>query len=93
MSRKSVLAARTTTHFCELCGEEISHDVVRVDEGRMYHLRCFRRHVHDDEIGLYECPKCRTLGSTWDWMAKAWRACRLCGGSGYLSAAAEACGN
>lgn len=93
MSRKSVLSAKATVHSCELCGEEILHDVVRVDEGRMYHLRCFRKHVHDEEIGLYECPKCRTLGCTWDWMAKAWRACTLCDGCGYLSASGESCGN
>ncbi len=93
MSRRSVLAALTGVHACELCREEITDDVVRVDEGRMYHLHCFRKHVHEEEIGLYACPGCRTLGSTWDWMAKKSRACRLCGGSGYLSAAAEPCGN
>ncbi len=92
MSRRSVLSARQTGHACELCGGEISHDVVRVDDGRIYHFGCFRRHVHEGEIGLYECPKCRTIGRTWDWMAKAWRSCSLCGGSGYLAASPDACG-
>ena len=45
MSRKSVLSTRRTVYVCELCGGEVSHDVVRVDEGRLCHLRCFRLHV------------------------------------------------
>ena len=93
MSTNFVPAGVKRTVACEICAEEISHDVVRVDEGRVYHLRCFRRHVHGEEIGLFECPKCRTLGSSWDWRGHAWRACTLCGGSGYLAAGDEACGN
>jgi hypothetical protein len=93
MSRKSVLGSTRTSHACDLCGEEITHDVVRVDEGRIYHLRCFRRRVPPNEMGLYECPKCRTLGRVWDWGGKAWRECSLCAGSGYLAAHGEACGN
>ena len=93
MSRKSVLSTARSLHTCELCGAEISHDVVRVDEGRLYHLRCFRLHVPEGEVGIYECPKCRTLGRSWDWSGKSWRECTLCGGSGYLAASGEACGN
>ncbi|MGA2381492.1 MAG: hypothetical protein ABSG85_19510 [Spirochaetia bacterium] len=93
MSRKSVLTSMRTLHLCELCGDEITHDVVRVDEGRIYHFRCFRRHVPEMELGFYECPKCRTLGRCWDWSGKSWRACTLCAGSGYLAAHGEACGN
>jgi hypothetical protein len=93
MSRKSVLATIRTGHVCELCGEEITHDVVRVDEGRIYHLRCFRLHVPEAEAGIYECPRCRTLGRWWDWGGKSWRECTVCGGSGYLAAPGEACGN
>jgi hypothetical protein len=93
MSRKSVLAANRTLHTCELCGDEITHDVVRVDEGRVYHLRCFRRRVPENEMGLYECPTCRTLGRCWDWGGRSWRECTLCAGSGYLAAQGEACGN
>lgn len=93
MSRGSVLGTNRAVHACELCGEEISHDVVRIDEGRVYHLRCFRRYVPEAEVGLYECPKCRTLGRTWDWSARAWRTCGLCNGGGYLSAPGETCGN
>jgi len=93
MSRKSVLTSMRTLHLCELCGDEITHDVVRVDEGRIYHFRCFRRHGPEMELGFYECPKCRTLGRCWDWSGKSWRACTLCAGSGYLAAHGEACGN
>jgi len=93
MSRKSVLSTARLLHVCELCGDEISHDVVRVDEGRLYHLRCFRLRVPEAEVGIYECPKCRTLGRAWDWSGKSWRDCTICGGSGYLAASGEACGN
>jgi hypothetical protein len=34
MPRKSILATVKRSYSCELCGEQISHDVVRVDEGR-----------------------------------------------------------
>jgi hypothetical protein len=93
MSRKSVLASSRALHLCELCGGEISHDVARVDEGRIYHLRCFRRQLPEAELGFYECPKCHTLGSWWDWAGKSWRTCTLCQGGGYLAAPGEACGN
>jgi hypothetical protein len=93
MSRKSVLSATRTLHRCELCGEEVSHDVVRVDEGRLYHLRCFRLHVSEAEVGIFECPSCSTLGRSWDWVGKHWRECPACNGSGYLAAPGEACGN
>ncbi len=92
MSRTSILAAIRQVHVCELCGEAISHDVVRIDEGRIYHLRCFRRHLQAGEMGMEECPACRTLGSSWDWRGRAWQSCPSCGGSGYLSLAEEACG-
>jgi hypothetical protein len=93
MPSKSVLTAVRRVPVCELCGEAISHDVVRVDEGRIFHLRCFRRHVQPGEIGMQECPSCRTLGARWDWRGRAWRSCPTCGGSGYLAAAEEACGS
>jgi ribosomal protein L37AE/L43A len=93
MSRKSVLTSMRTLYLCELCGAEITQDVVRVDESRVYHLACFRRHLPKVEIGMYECPKCRTLGRFWDSSRKSWRACSLCGGGGYLAAPSEACGN
>jgi hypothetical protein len=93
MSRTSVLTRVKRLPVCEICGEEISHDVVRVDEGRIYHLRCFRRHLHEGEIGMQECPTCRTLGCGWDWRGHAWKPCARCGGGGYLSTAEEACGN
>ena len=92
MSRTSILAAVRQVHVCELCGEAISHDVVRIDEGRIYHLRCFRRHLQAGEMGMEECPACRTLGSRWDWRGRVWQSCPSCGGSGYLSGADEACG-
>jgi hypothetical protein len=91
MIRNSVLAAVRQVHVCELCGEPISHDVVRIDEGRIYHLSCFRRHLHPGEFGMEECPSCRTLGSTWDWRARAWQSCPTCAGSGYLSVPDAAC--
>jgi hypothetical protein len=93
MSRERVPASERARHVCGLCGDEISHDVVRVDGGRIYHLRCFRMHVPEAEVGMYECPKCRTLGRSWDWSGRSWRDCSLCGGSGYLAASSKACGN
>ncbi len=93
MSRKSVLSTPRTRHVCERCGEEISHDVVRIDEGRLYHLSCFRMLVPGPEIGILECPQCHTMGRYWDWTGKAWRECTACGGGGYLADPGEACGN
>ena len=92
MSHTGVLTTVTRSYFCELCGEVISHDVVRVDEGRIYHLRCFRRHLHKGEMGMQECPACRTLGCCWNWRGHAWQPCATCGGSGYLASAEEVCG-
>jgi hypothetical protein len=51
------------------------------------------RTAHVCEQGLYECPKCKTLGCTWDWPTRSWRKCGLCNGGGYLSSPGEACGN
>jgi hypothetical protein len=92
MSRRSVLSAVRPLHLCELCGEEVSHDVVRIDEGRLYHLRCFRMHVSGGEAAICECPGCSTLGRSWDWVGKHWRTCAVCNGSGYLAPSEEACG-
>ncbi len=75
---------------CEICNEELLHDVARVDQGRLYHLRCFRLHVFEGDNGLYECPKCRTIGGTWSWTQSRWQCCTLCQGSGYLSAQEDA---
>ena len=93
MSRSSVLTKTPVGITCHMCGDEITHDVVKVDGGSICHLRCFRRRVPEAEIGLYECPKCLTLGCTWDWAGRAWRSCTLCGGGGYLAVGAEPCGN
>ncbi len=79
-------------HRCELCGEPIVHDVARIDEGRIFHLSCFRRFLHEGEMGMRECPDCRTTGRSWDWQARAWRSCPGCGGSGYLAMTEAACG-
>ena len=85
MSRTSILSRSPGPLSCALCGNAIEHDVARVDEGRVYHVRCFRRHVTDSERTLYDCPKCATIGGTWSWSRHAWETCDLCAGSGYLS--------
>ncbi len=84
MSRRNVLTPGRSHHSCELCGEEILHDVVRVDAGRMYHMRCFNQHVNDGKRELSECPTCQTLGALWSWDHSQWSECNVCNGTGYL---------
>jgi hypothetical protein len=55
-------------------------------------MRCFRRHLHEGELGMEECPSCRTIGSTWDRGRRAWQSCPTCAGSGYLAISEAACG-
>ena len=61
MSRRNVLAQEKPHLACELCCEEIVHDVVRVDGGRIYHMRCFNQRVNAGKRELRECPTCQTL--------------------------------
>lgn len=63
MSRRNVLVPGKPHYACELCGEEIRHDVVRVDGGRIYHMSCFSKHVNGGRRELNECPACQTLGA------------------------------
>jgi len=86
MSRKGFRWTGRPMPRCGQCGESISHDVARVDGGRIYHLRCFRQQVSEMDLGLYECPKCLTLGRTWDRVGRCWQVCILCAGNGYLAA-------
>ena len=76
-------------YVCEVCGEEIMHDVVRVDEGRIYHMRCFSQHMNAGERRLKECPTCQTLGARWSWDHSQWKECDVCKGTGYLSGRAS----
>ena len=85
MSRKSVLTPTPSHLACELCGEEITHDVARVDAGRLFHLRCFRSRIDGGRRALVECPACLTLGARWNAAASTWDECQTCSGTGYLS--------
>ncbi len=76
-------------YLCELCGEEIKHDVVRVDEGRIYHMRCFSQHINAGVRRLKECPTCQTLGALWNWDHSQWKECDVCKGTGYLPGGAS----
>jgi hypothetical protein len=84
MSRKSVLSRRAGPPACDACGEDITDDVVRVEEGRVYHVRCYHESIRGQERSLYECPKCHTFGGVWSRRGREWRICNLCMGSGYL---------
>jgi hypothetical protein len=84
------MRTRTTTPpqpavTCACCGGGITDEVARVDEGRCYHVRCFRGHLGVAPVGLYECPHCETLGGTWSATDGSWITCPLCGGCGYLA--------
>ena len=87
MSRRSVLSKEKNRHTCGLCGQEITHDVVRIDEGQVYHMSCFSLHFSGGSRGLTECQSCRTLGALWNRHAAAWSECTACSGTGYLAAA------
>jgi hypothetical protein len=93
VSRRNVLAQGKSHHSCELCGEEILHDVVRVDGGRIYHLRCFTQRVNGGRIALSECPSCQTLGALWSWDNSQWSECDVCNGTGYLRGTGTVGGN
>jgi hypothetical protein len=94
MSRRNVLTPTgKSRHVCELCGEEILHDVVRVDGGSIYHMRCFNRHVGDGKDQLRECPTCQTLGALWSWDHSQWKECDVCKGTGYLAGPGSARGS
>ena len=71
-------------YTCELCGEEIQHDVVRVDGGRIYHMRCFNQKVNTGKRELRACPTCQTHGAVWNWDNSEWNECDVCKGTGYL---------
>jgi predicted RNA-binding Zn-ribbon protein involved in translation (DUF1610 family) len=86
MSRISVLSRSATLPRCGSCGNDITHDVVRVDEGSVFHVRCYHKGAGDEDRALFECPKCHTIGRTWHWRRLEWMTCDLCQGSGYLSA-------
>lgn len=85
MSRRGFLTPGRTSYTCELCGERIVHDVVRVDEGRIYHMSCFSRHMSQGRSELRECPACRTLGAQWSLDLSQWRECDECCGTGYVT--------
>jgi hypothetical protein len=85
MSRRNVLAQEKPHYACELCGEEILHDVVRVDGGRIYHMRCFNQRVNAGKRELRECPTCQTLGALWNWDHSQWNECDVCKGTGYMA--------
>jgi len=84
MSRRNVLAPAKSIYASDLCGEEILHDVVRVDGGRIYHMRCFSKHVNGGGTVLRECPTCQTLGALWSWDHSRWNECDVCNGTGYV---------
>jgi hypothetical protein len=85
MTTRDTPATGACALSCAACGGGITHDVVRVDEGRVYHLACFRRVVFEPGTGLYECPRCLTLGSYRT--GRGMTECLLCGGLGYLAVA------
>ena len=85
MSRRTVLAPGKPRYACELCGEEILHDVARVDGGRIYHMRCFDQRVNSGKRELRACPTCQTLGALWNWDHSQWSECDVCKGTGYLA--------
>lgn len=85
MSSMTGAGARCAPVTCARCGRPISNDLARVDEDRFYHVRCFRRHLGVSPSGLYECPRCETVGATWSRADSTWVSCRLCGGCGYLA--------
>ncbi len=85
MSRRNVLVPGKPHYACELCGEEIRHDVVRVDGGRIYHMSCFSKHVNGGRRELNECPTCQTLGALWSRDDSRWNECDVCRGTGYLT--------
>ena len=87
MSRRSVLSKERNRHTCALCGREITHDVVRIDDGQVYHMSCFRRHFSGGSRGLVECQSCLTLGALWNRDEAAWNECGICCGTGYLAGA------
>jgi len=84
MITRNDTAAGTCTLHCEACGDGITHDVVRVDEGHLYHLRCFRNAMGASGSALYECPRCMTIGS-YRAGPRGWSDCELCAGLGYLA--------
>ncbi|HUI69526.1 MAG TPA: hypothetical protein VL354_03325 [Spirochaetia bacterium] len=93
MSQTNAPGPRTSLYACELCGEEIRHDVARVDDGRIYHMRCFYKHLSGGTTGLKECPACQTLGALWSWDHSRWTECEVCNGTGYLSGSPRGSGN
>lgn len=74
--------------ICEYCKKEIKNDIAHVNNDKMYHLSCYRKHLHghdDDKHELYECPRCHTLGRRWNGEKEGWKPCKMCKGSGYIS--------
>jgi DnaJ-class molecular chaperone len=84
MSPNNSLEPLRPTYACTLCGEEIQHDVVRVDGGRIYHMSCFNQKVNAGKRELRACPTCQTLGALWNWDHSEWTECDVCKGTGYL---------
>jgi len=84
MSRRSVLVPGRHPYACRLCGENVVHDVVRVDGPHIYHMSCFNRHIAGGRRELRDCPDCRTLGALWRHDLLQWHECKVCGGTGYL---------
>jgi hypothetical protein len=85
VASRTVPVSGKAPYLCEVCGEEILHDVVRVDGGRIYHMRCFSQHLHAGKSDLRECPSCQTLGALWSWDHSQWKECTVCRGTGYLT--------
>ncbi len=83
MSRIDGPVSGESRHACALCGEEIRHDVARIDGGRIYHMSCFSKHVSDGKTELRDCPACQTLGALWNWDHSQWYECDVCNGTGY----------
>lgn len=73
-------------YICNQCKKEIKNDVAHINENKVYHLSCYKEHLHDDEDHrLFECPSCHTLGKRWSKKRNKWKVCKLCKGAGYLS--------
>jgi hypothetical protein len=84
MSPNNSLEPPRTNYACELCGEAIQHDVVRVNGGRIYHMSCFNQKVNAGKRELGACPTSQTLGAWWNWDHSEWNECDVCNGTGYL---------
>ena len=72
---------------CNYCKKEIKNDIAHISEDGIYHLSCYREHLHgpdEEKHKMFECPKCHTLGRVWNRRLDSWRVCKLCKGTGYI---------